>query len=138
MDNVNLLDIMFKDTVATRNLAWTPSSGVLLADFETPTEGDEDVETHDLTQPPNSTQTTQDKGKKRASTSSIHGKWKKGGGALLLTHQLSRTCDAVELRNSTNSLEPGSSIRDVMERVCILDGVEKQGRPWGKPSKPLG
>ena len=125
MDNVDILDIMFKDTAATRNLAWTPSSGVLPADFETPTEGDEDVETHDLTQPPNSTQTTQDKGKKRALTSSVHGKGKKGGGALMLTHQLSRICDAVELRNSASSLEPGSSIRDVMERVCTLDGVEK-------------
>jgi hypothetical protein len=124
LDNVDLLDIMFKDTAATGNLAWTPSSGVLPADFETPTEGDEEVETHDLTQPPNSTQTTQDKGKKRASTSSIHGKRKKGGGALMLTHQLSRICD-VELRNSASSLEPGSSIRDVMERVCTLDGVEK-------------
>jgi hypothetical protein len=130
LDNVDLLDIMFKDTVATRNLAWTPSSGVLPADFETPTEGDEEVsdeeiETHDLTQPPNSTQTTQDKGKKRASTSSVHGKGKKGGGALMLTHQLSRICDTVELRNSASSLESGSSIRDVMERVCTLDGVEK-------------
>uniref|UniRef100_A0A2N9FRU6 Myb/SANT-like domain-containing protein n=1 Tax=Fagus sylvatica TaxID=28930 RepID=A0A2N9FRU6_FAGSY len=76
LDNVDLLDIMFKDTAATGNLAWTPSSGVLPADFETPTEGDEEVsdeevETHDLTQPPNSTQTTQDKGKK-ASIDLIH------------------------------------------------------------------
>uniref|UniRef100_A0A2N9G4A6 Myb/SANT-like domain-containing protein n=1 Tax=Fagus sylvatica TaxID=28930 RepID=A0A2N9G4A6_FAGSY len=111
LDNVDLLDIMFKDTAATGNLAWTPSSGVLPADFDTPTEGDE--------------KKTQDKGKKRASTSSIHGKGKKGGGALMLTHQLSRICDAVELRNSASSLEPGSSIRDVMERVCTLDGAEK-------------
>ena len=69
LDNVDLLDIMFKDTAATGNLAWTPSSSVLPVDFETPTEdneevGDEEVETHDFTQPPNSTQTTQDKGKK--------------------------------------------------------------------------
>ena len=125
MDNVDLLDIMFKNTTATGNLAWTPSSGVLPADFETPTEGDEEVKTHDLTQPPNSTQTTQDKRKKRASTSSIHGKGKKGGGALMLTHQLSRICDIVELMNSASSLELGSSIRDIMERVCTLDGVEK-------------
>ena len=55
---------MFKDTAAIGNLAWTLSSGVLPVDFETPIEGDEEVETHDLTQPPNSTQTTQDKGKK--------------------------------------------------------------------------
>uniref|UniRef100_A0A2N9EEH3 Myb/SANT-like domain-containing protein n=1 Tax=Fagus sylvatica TaxID=28930 RepID=A0A2N9EEH3_FAGSY len=63
LDNIDLLDIMFKDTTATGNLAWTPSSGVLPTDFETPTEA--------------------------------------------------------------SSLEPGSSIRDVMERVCTLDGVEK-------------
>ena len=63
MDNVDLL-VMFKDTAAIGNLAWTLSSGVLPVDFETPIEGDEEVETHDLTQPPNSTQTTQDKGKK--------------------------------------------------------------------------
>ena len=43
----------------------------------------------------------------------------------MLTHQLSRMCDAVELRNSASSLKPRSSIRDVMERVCTLDGVEK-------------
>ena len=50
MDNIDLLDIMFKDTTAIGNLAWTPSSGVLPTDFETPIEGDEEVETHDLTQ----------------------------------------------------------------------------------------
>jgi hypothetical protein len=116
---------MFKDTEATGNLAWTPSSGVLPADFKTSTEGDEEVETHDLTQSLNFTQTTQDKGKKRASTSSIHGKGKKGGGALMLTHQLSRICDAVKLRNSASWLKSGSSIYDVMECVCTLDGVEK-------------
>ena len=33
MDNVDLLDIMFKDTAATGNLAWTPSLGVLPTDF---------------------------------------------------------------------------------------------------------
>ncbi len=77
---------MFKNTAATGNLAWTPSSSVLPVDFETPIESDEEVETHDLTQPPNSTQTTQDKGKKRVLTSSINGKGKKGGGALMLTH----------------------------------------------------
>ena len=43
----------------------------------------------------------------------------------MLTHQLSCIYDTVELRNSASSLEPGSSIHDVMERVCTLDGVEK-------------
>jgi hypothetical protein len=31
----------------------------------------------------------------------------------------------VELRNSANLQESGSSIHNVMERVCTLDGVEK-------------
>ena len=72
MENVDLLDIMFKDVVATRDLAWAPTSGVLLDDLETPKEGlgdtsadssspndDDDVyedKTHNLTQPPNPTQ----------------------------------------------------------------------------------
>uniref|UniRef100_A0A2N9IJD7 Myb/SANT-like domain-containing protein n=1 Tax=Fagus sylvatica TaxID=28930 RepID=A0A2N9IJD7_FAGSY len=67
LDNLDLLDIMFKDIAATRNLAWTPSSDVLPASFETP------------------------------------------GG----------------VRNSANLQESGSSIHNVMERVCTLDGVEK-------------
>ena len=84
---------MFKDTAATGNLAWAPSSGVLPFDLETPEEGlgdassdlfspvndDNEVETPSLTQP------TQDKGKKRVSISSLHGKGKKGGGATMLT-----------------------------------------------------
>ena len=105
MDNADLLDIMFKDTAATGNLAWASSSGVLPFDLETPEEGlgdasgdlsspnDDEVETPSLTQP------TQDKGKKRVSILSLHGKRKKGGAATMLTHQLSRICEAVELRN---------------------------------------
>ena len=72
MDNADLLDIMFKDTTATGNLAWAPPSGVLPSDLETHEEGlgdassdlsspvndDNEVETHSLTQP------TQDKRKK--------------------------------------------------------------------------
>ena len=72
MENVDLLDIMFKDVVATSDLAWAPTSGVLLDDLETPKEGlgdtsadssspNDDVDvyedkTHNLTQPPNPTQ----------------------------------------------------------------------------------
>ena len=72
LDNADLLDIMFKNIAATRNLAWAPSSGVLPSDLETPKKGlgdasgdlsssidDDEVETPSLTQP------TQDKGKKR-------------------------------------------------------------------------
>ena len=60
---------MFKDVVATRDLAWAPTSVGLPDDLETPKEGlgdtfadssspndDDDVdedETHNLTQPPN-------------------------------------------------------------------------------------
>ena len=78
MENVDLLDIMFKDIAATGDLAWAPTSGVLLDDLETPKEGlgdtsadssspndDNDVheyETPNLTQPSN---LTQNKGKKR-------------------------------------------------------------------------
>ena len=54
--------------------------------------------------------------------SSTQGKGKKGGIALKLTQQLSRSCDVVELRNA---VELGSTICNVMERVCILDGIEK-------------
>ena len=138
MDNADLLDIIFKDIAAIGNLAWAPSSGVLPSDSETPEEGlddasgdlsspvdDDEVETPSLTEPLNFKQPTQDKGKKRASISYIHGKGKKGGAATMLTHQLSPICEAVELRNSASLMELSSSIRDVMERVCTLDGTEK-------------
>ncbi|KAL4610421.1 hypothetical protein ACB092_08G048500 [Castanea dentata] len=116
LENVDLLDIMFKDIAATGDLAWAPTSGVLPDDLETPKEGlgdtsansyspndDDDVhedETPNLTQPPNP---TQNKGKKR----------------------LSRICDVVELRNLVFSMEPSSTIRNVMDLVCTLDGIEK-------------
>ena len=41
-----------------------------------------------------------------------------------MIQQLSRICDVVELRNSTCSVEPSSTIRNVMERVYTLDGIE--------------
>ncbi|XP_075658961.1 uncharacterized protein LOC142628810 [Castanea sativa] len=68
---------------------------------------------------------TQDKGKRRTLLSSTQGKGKKGGIALKLTQQLSRICDIAELRNSACSVEPSSTIRNVMEHVYILDGIEK-------------
>ena len=42
-----------------------------------------------------------------------------------MTQQLSRICDVVELRNSAFSVEPSSTIRNVMDCVCTLDGIEK-------------
>ena len=42
-----------------------------------------------------------------------------------LTLQLSHICDVVELRNSTCSVESSSTICNVMERVCTLDGIKK-------------
>ncbi|XP_075675018.1 uncharacterized protein LOC142644255 [Castanea sativa] len=143
LENVELLDIMFKDTAATGELAWAPTSGVLPDDIETRKEGlgemstdtsspdnndDDDpneVETPNPTQPLNPIQPTQDKGKKLALPSSTQGKGKKGGAALKMTQQLSRMCDIVESRNLVISVEPGSTIRNVMERVCTLDGIEK-------------
>ena len=90
MENVDLLDIMFKDIVATRDLAWAPTLDVLPDDLETPKEGlgdtfanssspndDDDVhedETPNLTQPPNP---TQNKGTKRVLPSSTQSKGKK-------------------------------------------------------------
>ena len=98
MENVDLLDIMFKDIAATWDLAWAPTSGVLPDDLETPNEGlgdtsadssspndDDDVhenETPNLTQPPNP---TQKKGEKWVWSSSTQSKGKKGGTALQLT-----------------------------------------------------
>ncbi|XP_030936119.1 uncharacterized protein LOC115961252 [Quercus lobata] len=138
LKNVDLLDIMFKDIAATGDLAWAPTSDVLPDDLETPKEGlgdtfvdssspndDDDVyedETPNLTQPP---YPTQNKGKKRVLPSSTQSKGKKGGTTLQLAQQLSRICDVVELRNSSFSVEPSSTIRNVMERMCTLDGIEK-------------
>lgn len=55
----------------------------------------------------------------------MQSKGKKGRAISKLIHLFSRIANAIELRNSTNFGIPGSSICDVMERVCTLDGVEK-------------
>ena len=116
--DVELLDIMFKDIAAIRELSMGPHFGVLLDDIGTHKEGlgemstdssspdnddDDDpneVETPKLKQPLNPKQPTQDKGKKLALPSSTQGKGKKGGAALKMTLQLSRMCDVVESRSS--------------------------------------
>ena len=71
LDNIYLLDIMFRDTAATRESAWTPSSIGLPTNFEThvevlvdsfgesdPQYNDDDIEKLSLTQTPNPTQIT--------------------------------------------------------------------------------
>ena len=45
MENVDLLDVMFKDIAAMGDLASTPTSGVLPNDLETPKEGLDDTST---------------------------------------------------------------------------------------------
>ncbi|KAL0015691.1 hypothetical protein SO802_002760 [Lithocarpus litseifolius] len=104
----------------------TPKEGLgdISADSSSPNDDDDVHEdgTHNLTQPPNP---KQNKGKKRVLPSSTQSKGKKGGTALQLTQQLSRICDAVELRNLACSVEPSSTIRNVMKCVCTLDGIEK-------------
>ena len=94
------------------------------ADSSSPNDDDDvhEDETPNLTRPPN---LTQKKGKKQVLPSSTQSKGKKGGMALQLTQQLSRICDVVELRNSAFSVEPSNTIRNVMERVCTFDGIEK-------------
>jgi hypothetical protein len=42
-----------------------------------------------------------------------------------LIHELGRISNDVELTRSTSSRNSGNSIRDVMEYVCTLNGVEK-------------
>ena len=42
-----------------------------------------------------------------------------------MTQQLSRICDVVWLKDSACSIELSSTICNVMERVCTLDGIEK-------------
>ena len=146
---------MFKDTTATREGAWTPSLDVLPINFETPKEGscdsssesaplygDDEIEILspaqppypsqlcNTTQPPNSTQPTKEKGKKRAATS-MQSKGKKRAMSKPI-YELSRTSNDMELKSSANSEIPGSSIRDVMERVCTLDGVEKSSNLYLK------
>jgi hypothetical protein len=48
----------------------------------------------------------------------MQSKGKKGGTVSKLVHELDRISTAVELKSST-------SVRDVMDRVCTLDGVEE-------------
>jgi hypothetical protein len=55
----------------------------------------------------------------------MQSKGKKGGMVSKLIYELGCISDAVELKRSTSSGNSGSSIRDVMERVCTLDGVEE-------------
>jgi hypothetical protein len=95
-----------------------------------PQNGHDDIEILSPTQPPNSTQLPnptqppQEKRKKRVATF-MQSKGKKVGTVSKLIHELSRISDAVELRRQPSSGNLGSSIRDVMERVCTLKGVEE-------------
>jgi len=134
---------MFKDTAATGENSWTPSSGVFPNNFETlvdvscdsfgepsPQNGHDDIEILSPTQPPNSTQLPnptqphKENRKKRGATF-MQSKGKKGGTVSKLVHELSRISDAIELKRSPSSGNLGSSIRDVMERLCTLDGIEE-------------
>jgi hypothetical protein len=134
---------MFKDTAVMGENSWTPSSGVFPTNFETlvdvshdsfgepsPQNGHDDIEILSPTQPPNSTQLPnpthppQEKRKKGVAPF-MQRKGKKWGTLSKLIHELGRISDVVELKKSTSSGNLGSSIRDVMERVCTLDGVEK-------------
>jgi hypothetical protein len=54
----------------------------------------------------------------------MQSKGKKVGIVSKLIHELSRISDVVELRRQPSSGNLGSSIRDVMECVCTLEGVE--------------
>jgi hypothetical protein len=54
----------------------------------------------------------------------MQSKGKKGGTVSKLVHELSRINDAIKLKRSPSSGNLGSSIRDVMERVCTLDGID--------------
>jgi hypothetical protein len=134
---------MFKDTAAIGENSWTPSSGVFPPNFETlvdvscdsfgepnPQNDHDDIDILSPTQSPNSTQLPnptqppQEKRKKRVATF-MQSKWKKVGIVSKLIHELSCISDAVELRRQPSSGNLGSSIRDVMEHVCTLEGVEE-------------
>jgi len=134
---------MFKDTAATRENSLTPSSSVFPPNFETLVDvscdssgdpnlqnGHDDIEILSTIQPPNSTQLPnptqppQEERKKQVATF-MQSKGKKIGTVLKLIHELSRISDAVELRRQPSSGNLSSSIRDVLERVCTLEGVEE-------------
>jgi hypothetical protein len=94
-----------------------------------PQNGHDDIEILSPTQPPNSTQLpnpTQPhkENKKKRGATFMQSKGKKRGTVSKLVHELSRISDAIELKRSPSSRNLGSSIRDVMERVCTLDGIE--------------
>jgi hypothetical protein len=55
----------------------------------------------------------------------MQSKGKKVGTVSKLIHELNRISDAVQLRRQPSSGNLGSSIHDVMERVCTLEGVEE-------------
>jgi hypothetical protein len=133
---------MFKDTAAIGENSWTPYSGVFPPNFETlvdvsydssgelnPQNGYDDIKILSPTQLPNSTklpnptQPPQENRKKWVATS-MQSKGKKVGIVSKLIHELSRISDVVELRRQPSSGNLGSSIRDVMECVCTLEGVE--------------
>ena len=154
LDNLHLLDIMFRDTVATGESAWTPSSGGLPTNFEIPVEvlGDssdelspqydhDDIERLNLTQtpnsrqPPNPTQTTNptqplnptqpsQEMRKKQIGTVMQSKGKKVGTVSKLLNELSKISNAVELK-ATSQANSNNSICDVLKRVCTLDGVEE-------------
>jgi hypothetical protein len=92
-----------------------------------PQNGHDDIDILSHTQPPNFTQLSnpiqppQEKRKKQVATF-MQIKGKNRGTKPKLIHEFSPISDVVELKRPPSS---NSSIRNVMERVCTLEGVEE-------------
>jgi len=95
------------------------ASGIIIIEVQ-----NDHIKPLNSTQLPNPTQPPQEKRKKRVATF-MQSKGKKVGTVSKLIHELSRISDAVEPKRQPSSENLGSSIRDVMERVCTLEGVEE-------------
>ncbi|XP_023898472.1 L10-interacting MYB domain-containing protein [Quercus suber] len=138
LQNLEQLEIMFRDVTATRVATWTPSSNTLPPTMPEEGVGDSDGSSEfkdnqcDISLDINSLlqgQTSQSRssGQKRTSESiPSQKKKKKIGGAAMLDNCISQLITVCQNRNEGTSRESPSSIDNVMAIVRALPGVDNQ------------
>ncbi|XP_075646452.1 uncharacterized protein LOC142617462 [Castanea sativa] len=134
--NLEQLEIMFRDVAATGVAAWTPSSGTLPPTMPKEGAGDSDgssefkdnqcdmsLDIGSLQQ--GNTSQSRSSGQKRASESiPSQKKKKKIGGAAMLDNRISELITVCQNRSEGTSRESPSSIDNVMAIVKALPGVD--------------
>ena len=118
-----LLDRMFRQTVATGEDAWTPSSGLVPSPNENDTQSED---SEDSDKEPKDT----NKKRKRENASNGNTNKKERGWCTKLSHQIDRLCEAVERRSSTKIDTLGPSITLAIEHLDTLPSSDPMGETY--------